>query len=41
MSRDLFLVQNIFPEEVRQLVEERGIALPDDSIPNIRSADAR
>jgi predicted unusual protein kinase regulating ubiquinone biosynthesis (AarF/ABC1/UbiB family) len=36
MGRDLFLVQNIFPAEVAQLCDERGLALPDDSIPNIR-----
>jgi predicted unusual protein kinase regulating ubiquinone biosynthesis (AarF/ABC1/UbiB family) len=36
MSRDLFLVQNIFPAEVTRLVVERGLTLPDDSIPNIR-----
>jgi predicted unusual protein kinase regulating ubiquinone biosynthesis (AarF/ABC1/UbiB family) len=39
MSRDLFLVQNIFPAEVRRLVEERGLTLPDDSIPNVKPAD--
>jgi predicted unusual protein kinase regulating ubiquinone biosynthesis (AarF/ABC1/UbiB family) len=36
MSRDLFLVVNIFPAEVARLVVERGLTLPDDSIPNIR-----
>jgi predicted unusual protein kinase regulating ubiquinone biosynthesis (AarF/ABC1/UbiB family) len=36
MARDLFLVQNIFPTEVARLCEERGITLPDDSVPNLR-----
>ncbi|HEY8547542.1 MAG TPA: AarF/UbiB family protein [Acidimicrobiales bacterium] len=35
MSGDLFLVRNIFPAEVARLVEERGVTLPDDSIPNV------
>ena len=35
MSRDLFLVSNVFPDEVERLVKERGLTLPDDSIPNI------
>jgi predicted unusual protein kinase regulating ubiquinone biosynthesis (AarF/ABC1/UbiB family) len=35
MSRDLFLVSNVFPDEVERLCKERGITLPDDSIPNI------
>ena len=36
MARDLFLVQNIFPEAVTQACAERGITLPDDSVPNVR-----
>jgi predicted unusual protein kinase regulating ubiquinone biosynthesis (AarF/ABC1/UbiB family) len=36
MGRDLFLVQNIFPAEVARLCEERDIALPDDSLTNLR-----
>ena len=35
MSSDLFLVQNVFPAEVERLVEERGLTLPDDSVPNV------
>lgn len=35
MSRDLFLVRNVFPDEVERLCRERGIALPDDAAPNI------
>ena len=35
MSSDLFLVQNVFPAEVERLVDERGLTLPDDSIPNV------
>jgi hypothetical protein len=35
MSRDLFLVSNVFPDEVERLCKERGITLPDDSVPNI------
>jgi predicted unusual protein kinase regulating ubiquinone biosynthesis (AarF/ABC1/UbiB family) len=35
MSGDLFLVRNIFPAEVQRLVEERGLELPDDSVPNV------
>jgi predicted unusual protein kinase regulating ubiquinone biosynthesis (AarF/ABC1/UbiB family) len=35
MSRDLFLVSNVFPEEVRRLCRERGITLPDDAVPNV------
>lgn len=36
MARDLFLVKNVFPEAVSTACAERGIALPDDSIPNVR-----
>jgi hypothetical protein len=35
MARDLFLVQNVFPAEVAAACAERGITLPDDSIPNV------
>ncbi|HEX8804959.1 MAG TPA: AarF/UbiB family protein [Acidimicrobiales bacterium] len=43
MSRDLFLVRNVFPEEVQRLCRERGITLPEDTVPNAlpgRSATA-
>ncbi|MBN2624679.1 MAG: AarF/ABC1/UbiB kinase family protein [Acidimicrobiales bacterium] len=38
MARDLFLVQNVFPEAVASACAERGITLPDDSVPNIAAA---
>src|SRR5918995_515762 len=34
MARDLFLLQNIFPEAVARLGAERGITFPDDALPN-------
>jgi predicted unusual protein kinase regulating ubiquinone biosynthesis (AarF/ABC1/UbiB family) len=36
MARDLFLVQNVFPEDVARVVAERGVALPDDAVPLMR-----
>jgi predicted unusual protein kinase regulating ubiquinone biosynthesis (AarF/ABC1/UbiB family) len=36
MARDLFLVQNVFPDDVARVVAERGVALPDDSVPLLR-----
>ncbi|HET8621792.1 MAG TPA: AarF/UbiB family protein [Acidimicrobiales bacterium] len=36
MARDLFLVQNVFPEDVARVVAERGVALPDDAVPLLR-----
>ena len=42
MARDLFLMQNVFPEPVARLVAERGISFPDDSVPHVLgSGDAR
>jgi predicted unusual protein kinase regulating ubiquinone biosynthesis (AarF/ABC1/UbiB family) len=42
MARDLFLMQNVFPEPVARLVAERGISFPDDSVPHVvGSGDAR
>jgi predicted unusual protein kinase regulating ubiquinone biosynthesis (AarF/ABC1/UbiB family) len=35
MARDLFVVQNIFPDAVAAACAERGITLPDDSVPNV------
>ena len=35
MARDLFLVQNVFPEAVAAACAERGIRLPDDAVPNL------
>jgi predicted unusual protein kinase regulating ubiquinone biosynthesis (AarF/ABC1/UbiB family) len=35
MARDLFLVRNVFPAEVERLCRERGLVLPDDSVPNV------
>src|ERR687897_548650 len=34
MARDLFLLQNVFPEAVARLGAERGITFPDDALPN-------
>src|ERR687898_106030 len=34
MARDLFLLQNVFPEAVGRLGAERGITFPDDALPN-------
>jgi predicted unusual protein kinase regulating ubiquinone biosynthesis (AarF/ABC1/UbiB family) len=36
MARDLFLVRNVFPDEVAAACAERGIELPDDAVPNLR-----
>ena len=34
MARDLFLVQNVFPEDVARVVAwKRGVALPDSAGP--------
>jgi predicted unusual protein kinase regulating ubiquinone biosynthesis (AarF/ABC1/UbiB family) len=42
MARDLFLMQNVFPEAVARLVAERGISFPDDAVPHMTgSGDAR
>jgi len=40
MARDLFLVSNVFPDEVAATVAERGITLPDDSVPNVHPASS-
>jgi predicted unusual protein kinase regulating ubiquinone biosynthesis (AarF/ABC1/UbiB family) len=37
MARDLFLMRNVFPDEVAKAVAERGLCLPDDSCPNTRA----
>jgi predicted unusual protein kinase regulating ubiquinone biosynthesis (AarF/ABC1/UbiB family) len=36
MARDLFLIQNVFPDDVTRVLAERGITLPDDSVPLLR-----
>lgn len=41
MARDLFLVRNVFTEEVERLCRERGITLPDDSVPNLVGSNGR
>jgi hypothetical protein len=42
MARDLFLLQNIFPEPVARLAAEGGISFPDDSVPHVLgSGEAR
>jgi len=35
IARDLFLLRNVFPEEVTRLAAERGLDLPDDAVPNL------
>jgi predicted unusual protein kinase regulating ubiquinone biosynthesis (AarF/ABC1/UbiB family) len=35
MARDLFLMRNVFPEDVARVSRQRGVVLPDDSIPNV------
>ena len=35
MARDLFLMTNIFPEDVARVAAARGIELPGDDIPNV------
>jgi predicted unusual protein kinase regulating ubiquinone biosynthesis (AarF/ABC1/UbiB family) len=40
MARDLFLMKNVFPEAVARVAAERGVTLPDDTIPNIRARRA-
>jgi predicted unusual protein kinase regulating ubiquinone biosynthesis (AarF/ABC1/UbiB family) len=35
MARDLYLMRNVFPGEVARLVAERGLVLPDDTVPNM------
>jgi predicted unusual protein kinase regulating ubiquinone biosynthesis (AarF/ABC1/UbiB family) len=35
MARDLFLMQNVFPEAVARLAAERGISFPGDSVPHV------
>ncbi|HLM64407.1 MAG TPA: AarF/UbiB family protein [Acidimicrobiales bacterium] len=38
MARDLFLMRNVFPQDVARVSRQRGVVLPDDSIPNITPA---
>ena len=40
MARDLFLVRNVFPDAVARACAERGIILPDDSLPNLTPGSA-
>ena len=40
MARDLFLLQNVFPEAVATACAERGVTLPDDTQPNIAAPAA-
>jgi predicted unusual protein kinase regulating ubiquinone biosynthesis (AarF/ABC1/UbiB family) len=35
MARDLYLLQNVFPEAVAAACAERGVTLPDDTRPNV------
>ena len=39
MARDLFLLQNVFPDAVERTARERGITLPDDTIPSTRALE--
>ena len=34
MARDLYLLQNVFPEAVAATCAARGLTLPDDDVPN-------
>jgi predicted unusual protein kinase regulating ubiquinone biosynthesis (AarF/ABC1/UbiB family) len=36
MARDLFLLSNVFPDEVAKAAADRGVTLPDDSVPHVR-----
>jgi predicted unusual protein kinase regulating ubiquinone biosynthesis (AarF/ABC1/UbiB family) len=36
MARDLFLMVNVFPEEVAKAAADRGVVLPDDAVPHVR-----
>jgi len=36
MARDLYLMQNVFPEAVAEACARRGITLPGDDVPNVR-----
>jgi predicted unusual protein kinase regulating ubiquinone biosynthesis (AarF/ABC1/UbiB family) len=36
MARDLFLLRNVFPDEVAKAAADRGVTLPDDSVPHVR-----
>jgi predicted unusual protein kinase regulating ubiquinone biosynthesis (AarF/ABC1/UbiB family) len=36
MARDLFLMQNVFPEAVAATCAERGVTLPTDDVSNVR-----
>jgi predicted unusual protein kinase regulating ubiquinone biosynthesis (AarF/ABC1/UbiB family) len=39
MARDLFLLTNVFPEDVERTRRERGVELPDESVSNITPRD--
>jgi predicted unusual protein kinase regulating ubiquinone biosynthesis (AarF/ABC1/UbiB family) len=40
MARDLFLLRNVFPDEVAKAAADRGVTLPDDSVPHVRPGPA-
>jgi predicted unusual protein kinase regulating ubiquinone biosynthesis (AarF/ABC1/UbiB family) len=40
MARDLFLLRNVFPDEVAKAAADRGLTLPDDSVPHMRPGPA-
>jgi predicted unusual protein kinase regulating ubiquinone biosynthesis (AarF/ABC1/UbiB family) len=34
MARDLYLIRNVFPDDVERVARERGVTFPDESLPN-------
>ena len=32
MARDLYLLRNVFPDDVARVARERGVTFPDDSV---------
>jgi predicted unusual protein kinase regulating ubiquinone biosynthesis (AarF/ABC1/UbiB family) len=41
MARDLFLMKNVFPDDVAAACAARGITLPDDTVPNVAPSRTR
>jgi predicted unusual protein kinase regulating ubiquinone biosynthesis (AarF/ABC1/UbiB family) len=37
MARDVYLVKNVFPDEVAKVAADRGIDLPDEAAPHVRA----
>jgi predicted unusual protein kinase regulating ubiquinone biosynthesis (AarF/ABC1/UbiB family) len=40
LARDLFLMKNVFPDDVAAACAARGITLPDDTLPNVAPSRA-